>query len=268
MSALEVPPGHDGDVDLHHDGQAARAYHLLRGLILDCSLMPGEQVSVLELARRLDVGRTPLREAIRMLQQEGLMDSRMNQRPRVAPFDPESLDALYGMRILSDSLALQLTIERLTGDDVAALGEACEASAAALAMGDMDAFSGPHARFHGLLATYAGDTLKRQLQSASDGAERFRRMYTLSMPDSRITSNAEHAAILDAVRERNAQAAVDRLATHLARTSLQLMLHFAPHYEPRATRQALVLVTRHPAADTPARTAPTASPDRRSTHHD
>jgi DNA-binding GntR family transcriptional regulator len=254
--------------DTEHGGQAARAYHLLRGLILDCSLMPGEQVSVLELSRRLNVGRTPLREAIRMLQQEGLVDSPKNQRPRVAPFEPESLDVLYAMRIMSDCLALELTIEKLTDEDLAGLEQASLASAEALARGDMDAFSVPHARFHGLLAAYSGDALKRQLQWASDGAERFRRMYLLSMPDSRPTSNHEHAAILAAVQQRDPQAAVDRLAAHLARTSLQLMLHFAPHYEPRATRQALRLVTSDSGLDLAIPSTMSTSPGRRPTHRD
>ena len=264
-SAVPADPkslGEPADTD-----QASRAYHLLRALILDCSLMPGEQVSVLQLMRSLEVGRTPLREAIRMLQQEGLMDSRKHHRPRVAPFDPAALDALYAVRIMSDALALQLTVHNLTSDDLLELEETSLLSAAALATGDMDAYAVPHNRFHGLLAAYSGDALKKHLQQASDGAERFRRMYTRSVPNARTTAAEEHAAILAAVRARDPQAGVERLATHLARTALQVMLHFAPEYEPRATRQALRLVTGQGLAVVTERPA-AASPVRRSTRND
>lgn len=224
------------------EGEVLRAYNELRERILDLTFVPGEVLPNLQLTRQLGVGRTPLREAIRMLQSEGLMTLETNHRPRVTPFRPEELDALYAMRILSNSLALELTMDQLTEQQLERMQQAAEASALALRLRDMEAFKSPHNQFHALLAAHANGALQQQLKRSSESAERFVRMYTTAVPNARSTGADDHLAIFDAVQSRKSSLAVDRLAMHLARTALQVMAQFAPEFEPRATRQALRIV--------------------------
>jgi DNA-binding GntR family transcriptional regulator len=221
-----------------------RAYTALRKLILRCELRPGEQVSHVELGRRLGFGRTPLREAIRMLQQEGLMDVEKNQRPRVSPIDALQLDALYSTRILTDCLSLQLSVDLLTEENIRMTTEAYDETVEHSGPSDAESFHVAHMRFHQSMLEPAGKALVEQHRRAAEQADRVRRLYLVAIPDAYATAANEHAAILQAIVERNTDAAVTALATHLARTALKLMAHFAPEFDPRATRESLLLVTR------------------------
>ena len=80
-------------------------HDLLRRLILGGRLAPGVVLSQVELARRLGVSRTPVREALRLLQQAGMVSAEPNLRCRVLGFDPDDIEALYMKRILMESLA-------------------------------------------------------------------------------------------------------------------------------------------------------------------
>src|ERR1700753_2457478 len=98
-------------VDLPEARQAIPHLHAyLRECILDGTLTPGTKLSQVSLARQLGVSRTPLREVLRMLQEEGLVEIEPNQRTRVAGLDPQELDDVYASRILLETLALSMTM--------------------------------------------------------------------------------------------------------------------------------------------------------------
>src|SRR3954468_2579677 len=102
-------------VDLPEARQAIPYLHAyLRECILDGTLSPGTKLSQVSLAAQLGVSRTPLREVLRMLQEEGLVEIEPNQRTRVAGLDPEELDEIYASRILLETLGLSLTFESFT----------------------------------------------------------------------------------------------------------------------------------------------------------
>src|SRR5829696_2853664 len=99
-------------LDLPEARQAIPRLHAyLRECILDGRIPPGTKLSQVALAEQLGVSRTPLREVLRMLQEEGYVKFEPNQRTRVAGLDPEELDELYASRILLETLALSLSID-------------------------------------------------------------------------------------------------------------------------------------------------------------
>src|SRR6202162_6569657 len=101
----QVPDIHK--VDLPEARQAIPHVHTyLRECILDGTLSPGTKLSQVSLAAQLGISRTPLREVLRMLQEEGLVEIEPNQRTRVAGLDPEELDAVYASRILLENVTL------------------------------------------------------------------------------------------------------------------------------------------------------------------
>src|ERR1700722_15046792 len=102
-------------VDLPEARQAIPALHsYLRECVLDGTLVPGTKLSQVALAEQLGVSRTPLREVLRMLQEEGLVEIEPNQRTRVAGLDPQELDDVYASRILLETLALSMTLEEFS----------------------------------------------------------------------------------------------------------------------------------------------------------
>src|ERR1700680_729075 len=94
------------------------AYLQLRRAIVRCEIPSGVQLSQRELSRLTGGGRTPLREALRMLQREGLGEAEHNHRALAADFSIPDLEQLYAMRISLETLAIRLTVPLLQADDL------------------------------------------------------------------------------------------------------------------------------------------------------
>jgi DNA-binding GntR family transcriptional regulator len=213
----------------------------LRNAILRGELDPTVPLSQVQLAARLGVSRTPLREALRMLQREGLIYSEPNRQVRVAELSVADLEQLYAARVLIEALAVRLTVPRFEAQDLAGLKDSL-ASMTELKGHDLDMWEAAHKRFHGLLRRYAGDRIGRLAADLSDHTERYRRVY-MAEPRAWSAAAAEHTAIASACESGSAAAASVQLARHLARTALTLIAVFDPEHEPTAVREALRLVT-------------------------
>jgi DNA-binding GntR family transcriptional regulator len=110
------PPGAELSTEVVHDR--------LRTAILRGEFDPTVPLSQVKLAARLGVSRTPLREALRMLQREGLIDSEPNRRVRVAELSLADLEQLYAARVLIEALAVRMTVPAYTAADLAELKDA------------------------------------------------------------------------------------------------------------------------------------------------
>ena len=95
MSIAELFEGRAGPRISDPRRMSLEIHAYLRELIASGVLPPGTELKQTELARAFAVSRTPLREAFRMLQEEGLISAEPNQRSRVLGFDPEELELLY-----------------------------------------------------------------------------------------------------------------------------------------------------------------------------
>jgi DNA-binding GntR family transcriptional regulator len=236
LDVLPVLPGGRGAIPLIHQ--------YLRKCILDGRLAPGETVSQVQLAKALGVSRTPVREVMRLLQEEGLVENETNQRSRVAGFDPVQLDSDYACRIMLEALALELTTPMLREGDVARLDDLLARMREAAAINDVDAWLADHAQFHGLLTSGASDVLIKQVNSAADRSIRYIRIIQRSYSQTWTAhGDTEHTAIVDALRDGQWHLARSTLGSHLARTALRVLTDLAPEYEPVAVRHALAMVS-------------------------
>src|SRR5262249_42447478 len=138
-------------VELPEARQAIPALHsYLRECVLDGTLIPGTKLSQVALAEQLGVSRTPLREVLRMLQEEGLVEIEPNQRTRVAGLDPAEFDDVYASRILLETLALAMTLDNFTADRQRETERTLTAMHQAAKTGDFSAWFGAHREFHRL----------------------------------------------------------------------------------------------------------------------
>jgi DNA-binding GntR family transcriptional regulator len=230
----------DGDT-----ASAERAYVSLRRLILDGELEPDEPLSQVRLSQLLGVSRTPLREAVRLLQMEGLVTSEFNRRVRVAPIGAERYEDLYAMRIALEPLAVRLTVDRLTPAELDAIEGSLAAVDEAALRHDFPAVREPHRTFHLGLVQHAGADLIARVADMWDHAERFRVLYdrrVAHIDSSHDISRGEHHAILAAAREGHAIRAATLVADHLGRVVLTTLAGVHPLHDPRAVRAALSLV--------------------------
>ncbi|WP_371583624.1 GntR family transcriptional regulator [Streptomyces sp. NBC_01314] len=211
----------------------------LRDMILKGELPPGSALLQAEMARKLGVSRTPMREAFRLLQEEGLIDARPDQRARVRGVDPEDLDGVYGARIMLETLAVNVTAKSLVAGDLERMGEALKRMRELAGQDLPDKWHAAHREFHGIATQAVGSHLQRMLASLGEHSERYIRLAQLGMPSSWARAHADHEALLEALRLGDPDEAARVIARHLARTALNVLADIAPEYEPAATRTAL-----------------------------
>ena len=240
-------------VDLPEARQAIPHVHAyLRECILDGTLKPGTKLSQVSLAAQLGISRTPLREVLRMLQEEGLVEIEPNQRTRVAGLDPQELDDVYASRILLETLALSMTIGHFGAKERAEAKRMLTAMRQAAKTGDFDEWFGAHTEYHRVCTAAAGEAMQRQLRAFADRTTRYIRIYQLSEPNSWQTAgDAEHAAILEALIAGDERGALTEMAHHLERTALRVLADCAPAYEPAAVPHAVALIDREAPAARP-----------------
>lgn len=243
-AALTGRPVHTSEHVTAGEPGVQGVYGRLRDEILGGRLLPGAVLNQVHLARQLGVSRTPLREALRMLQAEGLVRSEHQRRMRVVSVDSGEIDALYAERILLESLGISLTVPLLGAGQLGAIQQALDSMHAGEATGDPSAWEQPHELFHALLVQRAGAPLEAAIVGAGSRAELYRRLFVRSEPLTWATTRDEHDSVLEACLQRDVEEAVRRNARHLARTALVLCGRLDPEFEPRGVRQALRLVAR------------------------
>jgi DNA-binding GntR family transcriptional regulator len=251
MSRAVMVPGIE-QLDLPSARESIPHVHAyLRECILSGILKPGTKLSQVSLAGQLGISRTPLREVLRMLQEEGLVEIEPNQRTRVTGLDPQELDDIYGCRILMETLALSMTIRNFTASDRRTAKKLLTTMRKAAKSGDFGTWFDAHREYHRLITAAAGPALQRQLGIFADRTIRYIRIYQLSDPGSWQTAgDVEHARILDALIAGEERAALTELAHHLARTALRVLHDCAADFVPIAVPRAMELVTGSASAET------------------
>lgn len=233
-------------LDLPHSRQSIGPLHTyLRECIIDGRIPPDTTLSQAGLAKQLGVSRTPLREVLRMLQEEGLVEAEPNRRMRVAGFDPNELDVIYSARILLESLAVAMTVGNLTAAQRKQAKAALTAMRRAARARDLSAWAVAHRGYHSLLASEASGPLRAQIRTLADRSERYIRIGQQVDPRDWSRGGAiEHPAILEALVAGDEPRAVALAAHHLERTARHVIAFRAPGYVPKAVQKAVDIVQR------------------------
>ena len=203
---------------------SARIASHLREAILRGELRPGDRIRQEEVAERLGASRLPVREALRILEAEGLTEHEANKGARVPRLSPHEVEMTYRMRERLEPLALVQSLDHLTGEELA---RATEIQDRIEENDDLDRFLELDRDFH--MLTYTGCTLDPLMSMVTrlwNSTQHYRRAFVaLSGPGRMWVVNAEHRLILDAVERRDAVDAERYLAGHIRRTRIELAKH-------------------------------------------
>jgi DNA-binding GntR family transcriptional regulator len=114
----------EGDAPLSRSASAA-ASEVIREAIIDGRLAPGRRLKEEELAGELGMSRTPVREALLLLQSEGLVESIPRRGATVRSYAADDLDDMYQLRAVLEGYAARRAATRISAEDVARLDESC-----------------------------------------------------------------------------------------------------------------------------------------------
>jgi DNA-binding GntR family transcriptional regulator len=207
------------------------AYEQIRRRILDNVWPPGHRALEQAVALALGMSRTPVREAMVRLQNDGLVEMIPRHGMRVLPVSPLDMREIYEILTALECMAVELLARRAPGDaELQPLVEATTAMDTALQAEDLDAWAAADERFHGLLIELAGN---RQLQATVlnywDRAHRAR-MFTLRLRPKPVNSTREHRDLVERLRAADAEGAARVNRAHRERAARELLAIFE-HYK-------------------------------------
>lgn len=231
--ALGTP---EPDADLGGRHGSGQVYVRLREAILNAELAPGLTMSQVALAEQLGVSRTPLREALRLLQGEGLIEAEPNRRVRVAPVTAADVEELYALRVTVEVEALRISMPQLQSEHIARLQALLAEMDHYAESHDYDRWVVPHAAFHAQLTGLAGARFSILLAQLFDHAERPRRLHIRHGPGA---WGSDHREILTAVKAGEVERAAPLLAQHFARTAFEVIEFVEPEHDPLLLRGVL-----------------------------
>lgn len=190
-------------------------YETLRAQIARLELPPGMPLSENELAGRLGVSRTPVRESLILLAEEGLVTVRPQVGTFVAPIRAEAIATAQFIRESLECAALAQTVPRVTEPEIAELRRLITAQEAAERSGDGSEFFDLDETFHATLMELSGHTgVWRTVNRAKTQLDRARRL-SLNHPHKIDELIAQHRAVVDAVAAGDLAAATTALRDHL-----------------------------------------------------
>ncbi len=190
-------------------------FNTLRQAILKGELKPGERLMEMHLANKLGVSRTPIREAIRMLEQEGLAVTIPRKGAQVAKMTEKDLQDVLEVRDALDELAVTCAFERMTSEQFVQLKEAMNAFEVAISTDDVRQIVEADEAFHDVIyAAAANPKLENIINSAREQMYRYRYEY---VKDASVYQQLvdEHKAIISGFEKKDLQYIKDIMHTHL-----------------------------------------------------
>ncbi|AOW14185.1 GntR family transcriptional regulator [Hydrogenophaga crassostreae] len=203
------------------------AYEMIRRRILDNVWPPGHRALEQEVALALGMSRTPVREALVRLENDGLVEVVPRHGVRVLPVSPTDMREIYEILTALECMAAEIVARRKPSDaELQPLIQATADMDQALAEDNLNAWAAADERFHAALIELSGN---RQLAATVwnywDRAHRAR-MFSLRLRPKPVNSTQEHTALVDRLRDGDAAGAAQVNREHRERASRELLVIF------------------------------------------
>ena len=188
---------------------------VLREQIVEGALEPGRRLSERDIGSRLGVSRTPLREALRLLAGERLVEVLPRRGARVAALDSAVVEDVYPVLGCLERLAANMACQNIGDDALADLAAVVEKMRGARSRKDRRRFFALSRGFHDAVLAAAGNDTLRQLQRQLSGQVQRARFLSLESDRDWDEALREHTVLLAALRKRNGEAAVEAVSRRL-----------------------------------------------------
>lgn len=192
-----------------------RATEAIRTKILTGELEPGARLREEDLAEAIGVSRTPVREALRRLDADGLVEFNANRGAQVASWSEHDIEEIFGLRAVLEGYGARLAATRITPEELAAARQDCAQMDQAASRTDLDAVAALNQRFHQRVLAASGNS--RLVDSLAKLVElplvhRTFRRYDV---EALARSLAHHHELLAALEARDATWAESVMRSHV-----------------------------------------------------
>ncbi|WP_335976756.1 MULTISPECIES: GntR family transcriptional regulator [Streptomycetaceae] len=177
------------------------------GGIIEGRLEPGQDLNSVELSRRFDTSRTPVREALMLLEQEGLVEMKARRRPRVAAPTLGDIRDTYQVRRHLLSMLAGLLVERATDDELAELRARVAAMRELADAGDVDAYFWGHVQLQERMTEIVGNSTLKQILDSLALRTLMLRHLSLTRPGRLAFSVDDQERLIQACEERDGELA-------------------------------------------------------------
>lgn len=190
-------------------------FNTLREAIISGELKPGERLMEVQLAEKMGVSRTPVREAIRMLELEGLVSMLPRKGAHVAELSVKDIMDVLEVRASLDGLATGLAAERITDEEIKSLKQIQTQFAVYLEKDNLQGSIKKDVEYHELI--YRASRNEKLIQIVHNLRERVQRFRVIYLKDYMSPRELikEHMSILDAIADRNTEAAQKSAVIHI-----------------------------------------------------
>ena len=194
------------------------AYEVLKHAIITGEIPAGERIVETDYADRLHISRTPLREALRKLERDGLVEYVLRRGVVVRAFTIAAVEEIYTIRNALEMLTLPAIIEKATEEDIASLRAQLREMDDLIAVQDFDALSPVPRAFHRQLTAICGQNrILRVIEGQDEFITRFSSM-AIRQEDRLLEAHAEHYALVDFVEKRDLAGFQDLMERHIRRS--------------------------------------------------
>lgn len=206
----------------------SRVFNQLQNDILNGYYEPGESLIETKLSEDLGVSRTPIREALRQLELEGLVHSIPNKGVIVKGVTPQDIQDIYTIRMLIEGLAARWAAEKITDEELQELKDTVDLEEFYTAKNDSSHLLQSDTKFHDIIFKASkSKPLMHTLSTFHHYVQKARKT-SMSSPGRAMKVLGEHKAILQAIIDRDAQKAEKLTTEHVSNASSNLLKQIAP----------------------------------------
>lgn len=199
------------------------AYETIKNNILNMQVEPREQLRIEDLAKLMNVSRTPIREALLRLESEGLVKASSRVGFFVVEITRDDLEELFELRKLTEGYAAEKAAVLMTAEDVERMSAIHQQAVTAFANNDLMKFNEHETALHDYLIRHSGNQrLLKMIEGLKDLTYR-ERLLALRLRENVEQSIEEHWRLIEALRERNAERAGALMQEHLENVKNRLL---------------------------------------------
>ena len=220
-------PSHSIFESTSHGSLGSKIFILLRDRILNESYKCGDKLNELTLAKELKISRTPIREALKQLELEGLVESIPNKGVYVKGFSPRDIDDMFEIRLSLEGLAVSFAIDRMDEVHLAKIKEVFELLEFYTTKSDFDKVNDFNILFHESIYQATQSTYFEQILKDIHYYVSVTSRHSIARPERLESSLVEHRAILEAIIDGDKEEATERIQRHIRKTQMLVRKYYA-----------------------------------------